>query len=38
MAPHNTEAEEAVLGSLIIDPDAILKVASFLSPEVFYRE
>ena len=38
MAPHNTEAEEAVLGSLLIDPDAIFKVASFLSPEDFYRE
>ena len=38
MAPHNTEAEEAILGSLLIDPDAIFKVASFLSPEDFYRE
>jgi replicative DNA helicase len=38
MAPHNTEAEEAVLGSLLIDPDAIFKVASFLAPEDFYRE
>jgi len=38
MAPHNIEAEEAVLGSLLIDPDAIFKVASFLSPEDFYRE
>ena len=38
MAPHNTEAEEAILGSLLIDPDDIFKVASFLSPEDFYRE
>ena len=38
MAPHNTEAEEAVLGSLLIDPDAIFKVASFLEPKDFYRE
>jgi replicative DNA helicase len=38
MAPHNTEAEEAVLGSLLIDPDAIFKVAPFLGPEDFYRE
>lgn len=36
--PANPEAEEAVLGSLLIDPDAVLKVASFLSPEDFYRE
>jgi replicative DNA helicase len=38
MAPHNTEAEEAVLGSLLIDPDAIFKVAPFLGPDDFYRE
>ena len=38
MAPHSIEAEEAVLGSLLIDPDAILRVASFLKAEDFYRE
>jgi replicative DNA helicase len=36
LPPHNQEAEEAVLGSLMIDPEAILRVASFLSPEHFY--
>lgn len=36
--PANPEAEEAVLGSLLIDPDAVLKVASFLAPDDFYRE
>jgi replicative DNA helicase len=36
--PANLEAERAVLGSLMIDPDAILKVASFLRAEDFYRE
>ncbi|MCL4458313.1 MAG: replicative DNA helicase [Chloroflexi bacterium] len=36
--PHNIEAEEAVLGSLLIDSDAIAKVAPFLRPEDFYRE
>ena len=36
--PANPEAEEAVLGSLLIDPDAVLKVASFLEAEDFYRE
>jgi replicative DNA helicase len=36
--PANLEAEEAVLGSLLIDPDAIIKVASFLRAEDFYRE
>jgi replicative DNA helicase len=36
--PANLEAEEAVLGSLLIDPDAIIKVASFLEADDFYRE
>jgi replicative DNA helicase len=36
--PANIEAERAVLGSLLIDPDAIVKVASFLRTEDFYRE
>ncbi len=36
--PHSVEAEEAVIGSLLIDPDAIFDVASFLKPEAFYRE
>lgn len=38
LPPHSIEAEEAVLGSLLIDPDAILEVASFLRPDAFYRE
>ncbi len=36
--PANLEAERAVLGSLLIDPDAIIKVASFLRPADFFRE
>ncbi len=36
LPPHNQEAEEAVLGSLLIDQEAILRVASFLLPEHFY--
>ena len=36
--PANIEAERAVLGSLMIDPDAIIKVANFLRPEDFFRE
>lgn len=36
--PHNVEAEEAVLGSLLIDSQAISRVASFLKPEDFYVE
>lgn len=38
LPPHNIEAEQSVLGSLLIDPDAIIKVASFLRAEDFYRE
>ncbi len=36
--PHNIEAEEAVLGSLLIDPDAILRVSTFLEPDDFYLQ
>ncbi len=36
--PANIEAEQAVLGALLIDPDAILKVATFLRAQDFYRE
>ncbi len=36
--PANLEAEQAVLGSLLIDPDAIIKVASYLRASDFYRE
>lgn len=37
LPPHNIEAEQAVLGSLLIDRDAIIRVASFLKPDDFYR-
>jgi len=38
LPPHDIEAEEAVVGSLLVDGDAIYKIASFLTPEEFYRE
>ncbi len=38
LQPHNIEAEEAVLGSLLIDPDAIIRIATFLAPPDFYIE
>ncbi len=38
LPPQSIDAEEAVLGSLLIDPDAIHDVAVFLKPESFYRE
>jgi replicative DNA helicase len=34
--PQNLEAEEAVLGALLIDPDAILPVATFLRASDFH--
>lgn len=37
LPPHNLEAEQSVLGSLLIDRDAIIKVASILKPEDFYH-
>ncbi len=36
--PHNDEAEQSVLGALLIDKDAITMVASFLRPEHFYND
>lgn len=36
--PANIDAERAVLGALLIDPDAVIKIASFLRSEDFYRE
>jgi len=36
--PHNLEAEEAVLGGLLIDNEAIIKIADSLRPESFYKE
>lgn len=38
LQPHNVESEEAVLGSLLIDPDAILRISTFLQPNDFYVE
>ncbi len=36
--PCNIDAECGVLGSLIIDPEAIVQVTDFLRPDDFYRE
>ena len=37
VAPQSVEAEQSVLGSILIDPEAILKVADFLHGADFYR-
>jgi len=36
--PHSLEAEESLLGSLLIDKDAIIKVADSLIPQDFYKD
>jgi replicative DNA helicase len=38
MVPNNVEAEQAVLGALLIDPDAIIKVVPILHMQDFYLE
>jgi replicative DNA helicase len=38
LLPHNIEAEESVLGSLIIDPEALAQVEDSLRPDDFYRD
>ena len=36
--PHSTDAEESVLGALLVDRDAIIAVAEFLGSTDFYDE
>jgi len=36
--PQNIEAEQSLLGSLMLDPEAIFKVVDFLAPKDFYKK
>lgn len=36
MQPHSVEAEKTVIGALLIDPEAIIKISDFLIPQDFY--
>lgn len=36
--PHDLDLERSVLGALLIDTDAIVRVVEFLRPEHFYRK
>ncbi|MFA5184234.1 MAG: replicative DNA helicase [Patescibacteria group bacterium] len=36
--PHSLEAEESLLGSLLIDKDAIIRVADTIMPQDFYKD
>ena len=38
LPPQSVEAETSLLGSLMLDKDAIIKVADFLEPRDFYKE
>ncbi len=37
LPPHNLEAEQSVLGSILLDRDSVIRVAPFLKPEDFYQ-
>ncbi len=36
--PHSLESEQAVLGALLIDPDAMIQVGDVLKPDDFYAD
>ncbi len=36
--PQNIEAEQSVLGAMLLDQDAIIKVADLITPEDFYKD
>jgi replicative DNA helicase len=38
LPPHNIEAEEAILGSIFVDPGVLEDVMSLIKPQDFYRE
>lgn len=38
LPPHDIDAEESVIGSVLIDGDSLSRVASFLRPQDFYGE
>ncbi len=38
LPPQNIEAEKSVLGSLMLDKNAVIKIADFLKPQDFYKQ
>ena len=36
--PHSKDAEESVLGAILLDKDAVIAVAEFLTPDDFYDD
>lgn len=37
LPPQNLEAEQSVLGSILLDPNSIIKIADMVAPEDFYK-
>jgi replicative DNA helicase len=37
LAPHNIEAEQALLGAILVNNEAFYRVSDFLNPEHFYE-
>jgi replicative DNA helicase len=37
LAPHNVEAEQALLGAILVNNEAFYRVSDFLAPEHFYE-
>ena len=38
LPPHDINAEESVLGSILIDKESLITVSGILGPKDFYRE
>jgi replicative DNA helicase len=38
LLPHDIEAEESIIGALLIDSDSFLRISHLIKPEDFYRE
>jgi replicative DNA helicase len=38
LPPQSIEAEQSILGAILIDRDAVVEIAEFLRPEDFYRQ
>jgi hypothetical protein len=38
LPPHNEEAEDAVLGSVLLDREVLGRIAGIVAPEDFYRD
>lgn len=36
--PHSVEAEQSVIGSMLMDEDAIIEAASLITPDDFYQK